>query len=82
MYEDYEREFEKMIGSKISQIFMNEDYLKFVTDKGNFVFEVEGDCCSKSVFYDFYGVKKLFGKEIKSIDEIDLEPSDTVITGS
>lgn len=69
--------FDKMIGAKIRKIFFNEEFLKFETDKGNFVFTVEGECCSQSVFYDFYGVKKLLkGNPIVSIKDIELKPND------
>jgi hypothetical protein len=65
--------FEKMIGVKVEKIFMNEEFLKFQTDKGNFVFTVDGDCCSESVFYDFYGVKDLIGRTIKEVNEVELK---------
>lgn len=51
---------DNLVGKKILKIFLNENYLKFETDAGNFVFTTYGDCCSQSVFYDFIGVKKLF----------------------
>jgi hypothetical protein len=66
----------RLVGSKILKIYMNEDYLKFETDKGNFVFSVSGDCCSSSVFYDFFGVKKLFGKVVKAIEDVELKAED------
>lgn len=66
--------FKTLIGSKVEKIFMNEKYLKFETNNGNEVFEVEGDCCSWSVFYDFIGVKKLLNnKLVKFVEEIDLK---------
>jgi hypothetical protein len=55
MYDDIER----LVGKKVLKIYMNEDFLKFETDKGNVVYCVEGDCCSSSYFHDFIGVKKL-----------------------
>ena len=65
--------FEKLIGSRIKRIFMNENHLKFETDKGDFSYTVEGDCCSQSVFHDFIGVKKLLsGNEVVSTKEINL----------
>jgi hypothetical protein len=69
---------ENLIGKKIKRIYMNEEYLKFETDKGNVVYTVDGDCCSQSVFYDFYGVKKLLDNGIViSAKEIDLkEPTE------
>lgn len=71
------KNLEELVGSRVIKIFMNEEDLKFVTDRGNIVLGVDGDCCSQSVFYDFYGVKKLLaGNVIVSIKEIELHPSD------
>lgn len=73
-YEKYISDIEDLVGKKILRIFMNEEYLKFTTDKGNIVYTVEGDCCSKSVFYDFIGVKKLLNNgPVVSVKEIPLE---------
>ena len=73
----YTEHSEALIGKKIKRIFMNEDYLKFETDKGNVVFNVYGDCCSQSVFYDFIGVKKLLNNgAVVAFEEIELTPSD------
>lgn len=70
MYTDI---YKELVGKKVLKIFMNEENLKFETDKGNVVFEVWGDCCSNSVFYDFIGVKKLFDNgPIKSVEDIEL----------
>lgn len=70
MYNDIDK---ALICKKIFKIFMNEDNLKFVTDQGNVVFSVDGDCCSRSVFYDFIGVKKLLNNgPIKAVEEISL----------
>ncbi len=68
---------ERLIGTKVKRIFLNENNLKFETDKGNFNFRVSGDCCSTSVFYDFFGVKKLLaGNQIVSVKGVDLHPTD------
>ena len=67
----------KLIGKKVKRIFMNEDYLKFETDMGNVIYTVGGDCCSQSVFYDFFGVKKLLKNgRVTSAKEIELCPID------
>lgn len=64
-----------LVGKKIQKVFINEDYLKFETDDGNFVFTTDADCCSQSVFYDFIGVKKLLENgKVVSVREIDLIP--------
>lgn len=50
---------EKMVGASVKKIFMSHEYLTFETDKGDFGFTVDAECCSTSYFYDFYGVKNL-----------------------
>lgn len=73
---------EKLVGSIVQKIYFNEEYLKFETDKGTFIFTVEGDCCSSSMFYDFYGVKKLLkGNPVISTKAIDLDASDVKVDG-
>jgi len=67
----------RLIGTKIKRIFFNEDYLKFITDKRTFIFYVDADCCSRSIFYDFIGVKKLLNNGIIiEVNCIDIEPND------
>jgi hypothetical protein len=51
-----------LIGKKIRGIFMSSEFLVFITDDEQepvIAYTVEGDCCSYSYFYDFYGVKNL-----------------------
>lgn len=68
MYGDQSKE---LLGKKINKIFINGEYLKFETDKGDVYFQVEGDCCSHSYFYDFEGVERLLNNgEVKSFEEI------------
>ncbi|MGV8131192.1 MAG: DUF7448 domain-containing protein [Candidatus Pacearchaeota archaeon] len=77
MYISQEEILARLIGKKVKRIFMNEDYLKFETDDGNICFGVSGGCCSISVFYDFYGVKKLLNNgKIKSICSVELTEDD------
>jgi hypothetical protein len=65
---------QELVGKKVKGIGMTEDYLRFITDDGNFTFEVSGDCCSHSFFYDFIGVKKLLENgPIKLIEDVDKE---------
>lgn len=66
-------EIKDLVGHTIKHIFMNENALKFETDKGSFVFTVSGDCCSVSYFYDFTGVDKLLGRKVKKIETVDLD---------
>jgi len=73
----YDASTKQLIGKTVKHIFLNEEYLKFVTDGGNFVFTVEGDCCSHSYFYDFIGVKKLLaGNPITSFESVELSEDD------
>lgn len=67
--EDYLKE---LVGKKVEKIFMSKSLLKFETDKGVVAMGVDGDCCSSSEFYDFYGVKNLLENgavtEVKSVE--------------
>lgn len=64
-----------LVGKKINAVYINDRFLRFDFDGVNFiVFTVEGDCCSHSYFYDFYGVKKLLDNgPVISVREIALE---------
>ena len=50
----------------------------FVTDGGEkFPYEVEGDCCSHSYLFDFYGVKNLLNNgPVTKFEEYDLQAGD------
>lgn len=73
-------ELKDLVGCKVIKIFLNQTYLKFETDKGNFTYEVTGDCCSSSYFYDFYGVKNLLKNgKIKEIKTVELQPTDLLV---
>jgi len=73
-------ELKDLIGAKVNKIFITLDDLKFETDKGNFVYHVDGDCCSNSFFYDFYGVKNLLENgAINEIKTIQLNPTDLIV---
>jgi len=75
-----ERELKDLVGKKINKVFINEMFLKFETDGGNFVYEVTGDCCSHSFFYDFYGVKNLLeGGKVTEVKEVALHPTDLFV---
>lgn len=62
--------FKKLIGSTLNKIFFSSDYLILETDKGTFTYTVYGDCCSRSVFYDFIGVKKILNKKIVEVKRV------------
>ena len=67
-----------LIGKKITRVFANQSYLRFITIDGeSFTYSVDADCCSTSVFYDFIGVKKLLENgAVISVKDIELLPSD------
>lgn len=71
-------DIQALVGKKIQRIFMDAVYLKFETNQGDTAFTVEGDCCSHSYFYDFYGVNKLLNNgAVISAQEISLDdPND------
>lgn len=67
-----------LVGKNIVEIFMDEDYLVFIDEDGQWYgFAVEGDCCSHSYFHDFHGVEKLLENgEVKSVGYIDLDKNE------
>lgn len=77
MYNREQDLMNRLVGKTVKAIYMDEQNLTFETDEGDIAFGVEGDCCSTSVFYDFYGVKKLLenGKIIK-VDSVELTVDD------
>lgn len=75
MYND----LSKLEGRIIKEIWANERYLCFVTNKGPLTYEVYGDCCSYSFYHDFVGVKKLLaGNPVISTKEVEsqVEPTE------
>lgn len=75
-------ELKNLIGKKVLEIWANSEFMKFVTDQGNYIYQVTGDCCSSSFFYDFYGVEYLLNRVVEDVIEIDLLPSDAVVRGN
>lgn len=75
-----EIELKDIVGKIINKVFFNSKYLKFETNEGNFIYTVEGDCCSYSFFYDFYGVNNLIGRKVKEVKEVELHPTDLFVT--
>ena len=74
-----ETELKSLIGRTIEKIFINQRFLKFVTDNGEFVYEVIGDCCSESYFYDFYGVVNILGKTVGGVEIVNLMSGDVLV---
>jgi len=73
-----EKGLASLVGHKVTAVEMSEERLVFTTDVGEFVYEVEGDCCSYSYFYDLIGKEKLIENgPVVSVGTIDLkEPDD------
>lgn len=68
---------EQLIGKTINKIFLDEDYLTFEVDNGEIItFVAIGDCCSISVWYDFYGVEEILGKKVIDVKDIQLTNDD------
>ncbi len=68
-----ETELKDLVGKKVLKIFINEEYLRFETDEGILTYQVTGDCCSHSFFYDFYGVDNLLKNgKVLSVKEVEL----------
>lgn len=68
-----------LVGKVIRKIYMNEDNLFFVTDTELIVQDLMADCCSTSYFYDFIGAKKVIGRKVTNVEEIELDINNTDI---
>ena len=65
------------IGATVRSIWISEDQLALMTDQGWVVWGVDGDCCSTSYFFDFYGVENLLTNgPVAAFESIDLSPGD------
>lgn len=63
--------FKKLIGKKITKVYINDGSLRFDTASGPVDYHVVGDCCSMSYFHDFLGVKNLIENgPVKAVEEI------------
>lgn len=51
----------------------DESTIHLNTDRGNISVNVEGDCCSSSIFYDVVVPEECYGAEITSFDTWDRE---------
>ncbi|OBJ40261.1 hypothetical protein A5630_25255 [Mycolicibacterium mucogenicum] len=64
---------EEIVGKKVLGVYISEEYLVLETDQGRVAFDVEGDCCSYSYFYDIVGADKLIANgPIVEVNELDL----------
>ena len=70
-------EYAPLIGATVTGICMSEDELIFQTDRGLIGYQVQGDCCSHSYFFDFYGVENLLKNgPVTAFEEVELGPGD------
>lgn len=66
-----------LVGATVRAIHISEDYLTFDTDRGLVTYTVEGDCCSHSYFFDFYGVEHLLKNgAVTAFESVGLSPGD------
>lgn len=66
-----------IVGKTILAMHWDEDRLVFDTTDGLVGFYVDGDCCSSSYFYDFYGVRNLLDNgPVTAFEEVTLSPGD------
>lgn len=68
-----------LIGATVNKIYINEDTLVFDTNKGMLAYEVTGDCCSHSYFYDFQKPEYLINGDprmVVDVKEVELVEGD------
>ncbi len=63
---------EQLRGATILRLRRGDYFLEFDTDLGDFVADVEGDCCSSSWFYSITGVAQLLGAQVTGFYEPDV----------
>lgn len=69
-------ELKDLVGKKVHSVQANSDFMRFVTDQGNVDYEVTGDCCSSSYFFDFFGLDNLIKNgPVKEVKDVALEPA-------
>lgn len=54
----------------MGRIYMDNNHLTLITDKGKFSFAVSKEACPHTFFCDFYGANHLFGSKIVEIRPI------------
>lgn len=73
----YGLDMDKIVGATVTGIHMSDDYLVLETSKGLMGYRVEGDCCSRSYFHDFYGVRNLLENgPVTAFEEVHLSAGD------
>lgn len=75
----YDNDFQVVVGATVERIFWSDNRLILDTDRGAYIYDVEGDCCSYSYFHDFIGIKKLLNNgPIVGFADVELDASDIV----
>lgn len=66
-----------IVGKTITGIWWSEETLTFETNEGLVTYWVDGDCCSHSYFFDFYGVEHLLSNgPVTAFEHHDLTEGD------
>lgn len=77
MYVSDEKKIENaIVGKTITGILFSEDFLTLETKDGDIFLGVVGDCCSRSYFFDFYGVENLLRSKVIRFEPVALSPGD------
>lgn len=79
-YDDYnEKGLERLVGRQIAKVKMNPEYIVFIDTTGQeFWYCCWGDCCSRSYFYDAYGINHLIHNgPVLGVETVEMaEPQD------
>lgn len=65
-----------IVNKTVTGILMSEKFLTFETADGKVSFGITADCCSRSYFFDFYGVERLLGSKVTRLERVELSPGD------
>lgn len=65
---------EKLVGKRVQEVHLsvNNTYIKFLTNEGNFCFFTESDCCSESWINHISGIETLLGEIVTKVDKIEM----------
>lgn len=64
----------ELVGKTIKELYVSEDQslLKFVTDKGDMIYETDADCCSETWFADIIFNWQFFKGPITEVTELEV----------
>ena len=64
----------RLVGKTIEKILIDklngENFIQFITNDGNFLYEAQGDCCSESWFADIIGVRNAIGSRVTQVEDV------------